>query len=220
MRDCPYCDERLATEDDYVAHLHEAHGEDELERIDRRRVERVYGKESADGGGWTGPIAIGSVLLIAVGLVGAVVFVPGVGGGGNGGGHGAVSSGSQDGTTEPSCLGAVHYHGSMRMTVTGTTVDFSTDRDQLQDRAFHFEGGDGTRWHVHARGVTLRDALSTLGIGVTDSSVTYDGVTYRSDDPDTSVAIRVDGTPVTPRTYILERGDRISIVVEVSSNES
>lgn len=219
MRDCPYCGERLATEEEYVAHLHEAHDEDEFGRIDRRRVEQVYGTDSEASGDWTGPIVIVLVLLLTVGFVGAVIAIPGFGGG-MGGGHGGGADASGGANAGPTCLGAVHYHGTMRMTVSGSPVDFSADSYQLQDRAFHFEGGDGTRWHVHAREVTLRYALSTLGIDVTESSATFDGETYRDSDPDVSVTISVDGHPATPDEYVLQRGDRVRIVVETGTDES
>lgn len=127
-----------------------------------------------------------------------------------GGGHGM--GGGHDAGSGPSCPGAVHYHGTMQMAVNGSPVDFSADRYQLRDQAFHFECGDGTRWHVHAAGATLQYALSTLGIELTESSVSFDGQTYLDGDSSTSVVGTVDGNSVPPTEYILQRGDRVRIV--------
>lgn len=216
MNDCEYCERQFDTDEEYVAHLHEDHTDDELGRIDRRRVEQVYGTDADGSGDWSGPMVLGAIVLITSGLVGGVIALPGIGGtGGHGGGGG---TGGHGGGSGPSSLGAVHYHGTMRMTVDGSAVDFGADRYQMQDGAFHFEGGDGTRWHVHAEGVTLEYALSTLGIEVTESSVRFDGRVYRDDDPNTSVVLTVDGDPVTPGEYVLQRGDRVRIVVGTTTN--
>lgn len=220
MIDCEYCDAQFDTDEEYVAHLHEEHTNDELSRIDRRRVEHVYGSDSDETSDWSGLVVIGGVILLAAGLVGVVIAVPGFDGGGMGGGHGGGMRGSHGGGSGPSNVGAVHYHGTMQMVVTGTTVDFSTDRYQCQDGAFHFEGNTGRRWHVHAEGVTLQYALSTLDIEVTESSVVFDGQTHRDSDPNTSVDITVNGNPVTPSEYVLQRGDRVRIVVNRTTNES
>jgi sulfur carrier protein ThiS len=55
--------------------------------------------------------------------------------------------------------------------------------------------------------------MSTLGIGVTNDSVTYEGETYRS-GPNTTVTVHVNGNSVRPSEYVLQEGDRIRIVVE------
>lgn len=191
MPDCGYCDESFDDEAAYRDHLRAAHA-DELGPIDQRRV------VTDDGGGLpTGPLAIGAILIVAAAVVGYVVFLPGDG---NGAG--------------PHDLGSVHYHGTIEVVVDGERIDFSQSRYQLQADAFHFEGGDGTRWHVHAQDVTLAWAMESLGIGVTQETVTFGGTTYDDADPDTSVSVTVNGNPVTPSTYVLKQGDTIRIVVE------
>ncbi|MDZ7702774.1 MAG: hypothetical protein U5J98_12335 [Halobacteriales archaeon] len=192
MPDCGYCD---ASFDDEAAHLDhlEAEHADELGPIDRRRV----GTEES-GGLPTGPIALGVVLLAAAAVVGYVVFLPG-GGSGAGG---------------PTDLGAVHYHGTMTVVIDGERVDFSQSAYQLQADPFHFEAGDGERWHVHARDVTLAWAMDSLGIEVTAETVRFDGTTYDDADPDTTVTVTVDGEPVQPASYVLQQGDQVRIVVE------
>jgi sulfur carrier protein ThiS len=155
----------------------------------------------------TAPIALGALGLIVVAVVAYVVFFAG-----SGGGEAGVAG------QEPSNLGSVHYHGPMTMTVDGDRVDFSRSQYQLQNDAFHFEGGNGERWHGHAQGVTLEYATSTLGIDVTESTVAFQGTTYRNSDSGTSVAVEVNGESVTPSEYVLQEGDRIRIAVEQSAD--
>lgn len=194
MPDCGYCDDTFDDEATYRAHLREAHA-DELGPIDRRRVDTESG-----GGLPTGPLAIGVVLLVAAAVVGYVIFLPGGNAGSDAGPHN---------------LGGVHYHGSMEMVIDGERVDFSQSKYQLQADPFHFEANEGTRWHVHAEGVTLAWAMESLGISVTADSVTFEGTTYDEADPDTTVRITVNGEPVTPSSYVLQRGDAVRIVVEI-----
>lgn len=194
MPECAYCGAAFDGEAAYLDHLREAHL-DELGPIDRRRVAPEEGTDGLP----TGPLAIGVVLLASAVVVGYVIFLPG-------------SDAAQDGPTN---LWGVHYHGTIEMIVDGERVDFSQDRYQLQADAFHFEGGDGTRWHVHAQGVTLAWAMESLGIAVTPDSVTVDGTTYDDADAGTDVSVTVNGEPVTPSSYVLREGDAVRIVVEL-----
>lgn len=50
MPECRYCDSSFASEEDIRHHLHEAHDEEELSRIDRKRVEQ-YVSEHGPGDG-------------------------------------------------------------------------------------------------------------------------------------------------------------------------
>ncbi|ELZ21117.1 hypothetical protein C475_19203 [Halosimplex carlsbadense 2-9-1] len=201
MPECNYCDESFESESAYLDHLEGQHL-GELGPIDRRRVGVDEGDDEETRA--TGPILLGGILVVTVAIVGFVLFSPS-------GGGGDVTPGQ-----EPTDLGAVHYHGTMEMVVNGQQVDFGRQRYQMQSNAFHFEGGRGTRWHVHARGVTLQYALGTLGFNATESSVTYQGTTYRDGSANTTVRITVNGEPVTPRSYGLRSGDQVRVVVERS----
>ena len=103
--------------------------------------------------------------------------------------------------------------GGIEVTITGDTVDFSQPEYQnpQENRRFHFEGGDGSEWHAHATGVTLEYGMSTLGIGVGENSVTFDGTEY-VDGEGYEVIIQVNGEDVSP-DYVLTDGDDIRIVV-------
>jgi hypothetical protein len=199
MPECNYCDESFEDESAYLDHLEDRHLE-ELGPIDRRRI--GADETGEDESRPTGPIVLSGILVLTVAIVGYVLFSP------SGGGR-DVTPGQ-----EPTDFGAVHYHGTMEMVVNGQQVDFGRQRYQMQSNAFHFEGGVGTRWHVHARGVTLQYALGTLGFNATGSSVTYQGTTYRDGASNTTVRITVNGDSVAPREYGLRSGDSVRVVVE------
>lgn len=197
MPECSYCGESFDSEAAELDHLESEHP-DELGPIDRRRI----GADESSDGLPMGPIALGAVLLVAAAVVGYIVVA---------GGNGAGPSG------EPYNYQSVHYHGSINVTIDGQQLDFSRSRYQLQDRAFHFEGGNGDAWHVHAQGVTLQYAMATLGINITDTTVTFNGTTYRDSDADTTVRIQVNGNDVKPSKYVLKRDDNIEIFVRTGS---
>jgi len=201
MPECRYCGERHDDEETHLRHLRSAHA-DELSRIDRRRVEEL-GDDPGDDGGPPTALLVGGVAAVAI--VGLVVWVS----------FFAGDAGAGDADAEVGPAGSAHYHGSIEMIVLGERVDFSREEYQLQADRFHFEGGDGTRWHAHATGVTLGYGMETLGIEVTADSVTFEGTTY-VDGEGYAVTVTVDGEPVEPESYVLEEGDRVRIVVEAA----
>ncbi|MFB6227501.1 MAG: C2H2-type zinc finger protein [Halobacteriales archaeon] len=204
MSDCSYCGESFNSESDYLAHLETAH-EDELGPIDRRRI----GDDEEEGIGLRG-IIVGALVVIPVVVVAYVLFFTG----------NTPSSGLENPVITPTNVGSVHEHGTINVTIGGTELDFSRGAFQnaREYGAFHFEGGDGEVWHVHAQQVTLQYAMWTLGIGVTEDSVRYDGETYTEENA--TVIVEVNGEPVDPTTYELsgasaanaENGDHIRIV--------
>jgi hypothetical protein len=218
--ECDYCGESFETEQSYLEHLDATH-RGELGSIDRRRVESM-GDGGGDGGtDRTGPLVLGVVLLIAVGLVAYVVLFLG------GSGGSSTVNGFEIAQT-PGPVGSVHEHGLLNVTVDGQRIDFSQPRYQYQQTgfdAFHFEGGNGRIWHKHAPGVTLEYAMATLGFGVTGDSVTVDGTTYQDGDDGTDVTVTVNGQPVTPSEYVLqgasdatpEEGDQVRVVVTTAA---
>ena len=128
----------------------------------------------------------------------------------------------------PTNVGDVHEHGRINVTIDGQTLDFSQPQFQKPQEhpGFHFEAGDGSAWHAHAEGVTLEYAMATLGIDVTETTVTYEETTYRGRDPNTNVTVQVNNESVDPATYELsgvdspngQGGDFVRILVEL--NES
>lgn len=199
---CRYCDGSFDDDEALLSHLASEHDPAELSRIDRRRVEGVA---SAGGDGVpVGTIAgVGIGAVVIVGMLAAVVLLGGAGD------------------------GPVHEHGLMEVTIDGESFDFANDPALINaDPAFHFHGGNHV-WHVHAEGVTLAEALATIGIEVAEGGTVleYDGEVYDDADPDTTVSITVNGEPVDPSEHVLEgvpgetveaaaEGDHVVVVVE------
>jgi len=216
MPDCDYCGDTFEDEQAYFEHLAAVH-EGELGAIDRRRVEANV--DTGDGAGLpTGPLVLGGVLLFAAAVVGYVLF------GLNGASGGTTVNGFTVTQSPGQISSGAHGHGLINVTIAGEEIDFSQPRYQRpgEFRAFHFEGGNGRVWHKHASGVTLEYAMATLGIGISEDTVTVDGTTYRESDAGTNVTVTVNGDPVDPATYELagasdenpQAGDFIKIVVE------
>lgn len=214
MTECDYCGETVP-ESGYLEHLRDEH-DDELGRIDRRRV------DAASGSGFsvpTGPVVLLAIFGVTVAFIVYLAFF-------SGGASGGTVNGYEVAQT-PTNVGSQHTHGPIDVVIDGTELDFSRDEYQRfrEYRAFHFEPGtgEGELWHVHAQGVTLQYAMATIGIGVTASSVTFEGTTYLDSDPAWNVSVTVDGEPVDPATYVLqgvgdmqaayEQGDHVRIVV-------
>ena len=220
MVECRYCGRAFDDESAYREHLWETH-EEELGPIDRRRLDAEESERSR-----TPLVLAGMVLVLALAVMAGAGYVLLDGGGSGedanagGGGGGASGDPAAPGNVEsvartPTGVGSVHYHGTIEMRVMGQSVDFSRSQYQLQADPFHFENGEGSRWHAHAQGVTLEYAMSTLGIGVTDESVTFEGETYR-DGQNATVIVEVNGQSVTPSEYVLQEGDRVRILVRES----
>lgn len=194
MPDCDRCGESFADERARLEHLRDVHPDD-FGSIERRRLEQLAGDD-----GSTNRRYVVAAVGVAV-LVGVAAFL-------------AFSGGGESDPPTPHAYGSVHYHGGIQVVIDGNELDFSRPEFQLQSDHFHFESGNGDRWHVHSKGVTLAYAMNTLGIEVTADSLTYQGTTYRDGEDGTTVRVRVNGEPVEPRTYVLQPDDQIRIVVE------
>lgn len=216
MPTCDYCEKAFPGEEAYLDHLAAAH-QNELGRIDSHRVRRY--REARTSGVSRIAVAVGAVVALALLVGGGYALAGGTAvfeSGGDApfqGGDGGDGSAEAAAAPTPHDLRSVHYHGTIEVIVDGQRVDFSRDGYQHRERFFHFEGGEGRQWHGHARGITFETAMATLGIGVTENSVTYGGTTY-ADDENARVSVTVNGDVVTPRTYPLQKGDDIRIVVE------
>lgn len=222
MPDCDYCGASFDEEGAYYEHL-DSHHADELGAIDRRRVAQHLGDDEGSDLP-TGPLILIGVIGFALLLVAYVIFFVGDGSGPSG--PSATVNGIDVAQT-PANVGQSDFHGRINVTIAGERLDFSQERFQRQDSAFHFENGGGEIWHGHADGLTLQYAMATLGINVTDSTVSYEGTTYRDSDPRTTVAVLVDGEDVDPERYELSgipnmnqagNGDFIEIVVTTNSS--
>lgn len=209
MHDCPHCEESFDSERASLQHRRAAHPE-QFGSVDRRRLEQLAAPD--DGGISTTALLLAGLALAVVGIVVYVTFFL----------SGSTADSDVAAATTPTNLGGAHTHGTMDVVVLGDAVDFSQQQYQLRAQAFHFEGGEGRVWHVHAERVTLEWAMASLGIEVTESSVTYQGTTY-TDGEEYAVSVTVNGQPVDPSTHVLDgvadtanvaQGDQVRIVVE------
>lgn len=115
-----------------------------------------------------------------------------------------------------------HDHGQLSVSVDGEEIDF--DRPEYHDRhpTFHFHEGGGQVWHHHPESptkftefehMTVEEAMATLDIEVTASSVTIDGTTYDDADPGSTVTITMNGESADPAVHRLHDGDAVEIRV-------
>jgi hypothetical protein len=193
MPECNHCGESFDDEDAYARHLRDNHSED-LSRIEQQAVDKLR-KESGSG---VSVIAIAAVALFGIVLAGVFYFIF------VGGGDGVSGDGVQN-------VGADHYHAAVSMAVNGSQVDFSQQKYQGQDRAVHFEGD--SRLHIHAQQATLGYFMQTVGMGVSENSLTYEGESY-VDGRNASIRVRANGAPVRSLPdYVIREGDRIQINV-------
>jgi len=188
MTDCEYCSESFADEESYLAHLESEH-EGELSAIDQRRVEDVSTDETS---GSIGMVVIAVVMLGSFAVVGYVAFFSG-GGSGQDGPHGSA-----------------HEHGTIAIEVDGERLNLlKPTLSNQNNQHFHSHGGEDRiepglfLWHKHSQGVSLKFALGTYGIDVSDdgSEITIGNETYDDSDPNTEVDILVNGESVEPGSY-------------------
>jgi len=190
MPECEYCGASFGNEETYLTHLGDEHG-DELGRIDRRRVEQHQSDES------TVDIPTGPAVLVGIILV-AAAFVT----------YLAVFS------DQNQAAGSSHIHGTITMTIDGEEV---TVVQEGGSAAFHFHG-DSRQWHVEARDVSLKQALSIVGVEISEGQVTYDGSTYRESSSNTTITIEVNGQQVVPGEYTLQDGDTVRITIDTGND--
>jgi len=236
MPDCDYCDDSFADESAYHDHLANAH-RDELGPIDRRRIGADDDDDEEGRDLALYAVGILGVALIS-GLLTYVVISGALGGGGGDGDLGEqgaapnpidfdLGPAGEDQVYQPYDQAAVHYHGEISVAVGGQELDFTRPAFQHPGTspAFHFENQE-TRWHGHARGITLEYALETTAFGVTENTFYYDGTLYDGSEDGTTVRYEVNGETVDPETYVLEENDYIEVTVsdgstgDGSSNES
>ena len=216
MPDCDYCENSYADEEKYIRHLKSEH-EDELGRVDQRRVGSL---EPDEGGYDTGVIVLGIVIFGGLLVSGAVAAM----------GSGLFSGSGADGPH-----GTTHEHGLLQVEIDGEALNFENPEFRELDRHFHFHGSDRVDssdwyvWHTHSHGVSIQYALETLGIAIDDdgTELSFDGETYRDDDPETSVEVTVNGEPVEPAAHELGgvgipaaqqgQGDDVRVVVDTDS---
>lgn len=75
--------------------------------------------------------------------------------------------------------GAYHAHANIRVLVDGVAVDFTQPKYQSKEGAelnefIHFHDGIGNVFHIHKRGMTLKDLFGSLGMTLTKDCLVTD----------------------------------------------
>ena len=190
MPECDYCGSSFEEEDAYLTHLGDDHS-DELGRVDRRRVEQHRHDESTVDIP-TGPAVLVGIILVAAGFVTYLTVF----------------------SDQNQAVGSTHIHGTITMAIDGERVPVAQEGGSP---AFHFHG-DSRQWHVEARDVSVKRALSIVGVDISDGRVTYDGTTYREADSTTTITIEVNSQQVVPGEYILKDDDTVRISITTGSD--
>ncbi len=120
---------------------------------------------------------------------------------------------------------AAHDHGTLDVVIDGETVDLDQPRFHDLHPEFHVHPGDGNRWHHHPRTplamfrfepMTLREALTAMGIEHTADAFAFDGVVHDTSHPATGVTVLVNGAEVDVDGHVI--GDHDHITVEVTTS--
>lgn len=185
MIECDHCEEKFQDEESYLTHLESTHI-DEIGPIDRRRLEN---ENTADD-------SLPRIVYYGVGAM-LLLIVLGVA---------FLAASALDGGER------LHEHGTITVEINGERVDLDRQKYHEPDR-FHIHPGDGTTWHMHPDRLTFEEAMTELGIPVTETSVTIDGTTYDDEASNTSVTMRINDEPAGLDRELRE-GDSIEIVVE------
>lgn len=190
MPECDYCGASFEEEDAYLTHLGDDHG-GELGRIDRRRVEQ-HQRDDSSIDIPTGPAVLVGIILVAAAFVTYLTVF----------------------SDQNQAVGSTHIHGTITMTIDGEQVPVAQEGGSA---AFHFHG-NSRQWHVEATDVSLKQALSIVGVEISEGRITYDGTTYRQADSNTTITIEVNGRQVVPGEYILTDGDSVRITINTGSD--
>lgn len=76
-----------------------------------------------------------------------------------------------------SAEGAYHIHANLRVVVDGAAVDFSQDKYQSKEgkelnEFIHFHDGKGDMFHIHKKGMLLKDLFDSIGLSLSKTPVT------------------------------------------------
>ena len=84
-----------------------------------------------------------------------------------------ISHNAPGGPAGAGALGSEHTHSALLVKIFGDVFDFSLPAYQLKTSWIHFEGGDGTTVHKHAKGVTMGYLFNSLKLKVDDKCFVF-----------------------------------------------
>jgi hypothetical protein len=211
---CDHCDSEFGSERAKIEHALDSH-EDELSSHKRDKLKRRLNKidDGANERSFGIPVevayVVGGLAIVALAVGGMV--------------YGGVLSFDATDTSSPTGravdvgpAGTVHQHAPFSVYVNGDEIDFSRPRYQLQSDRVHFEAGDGTKIHKHAKGVTIGYALDTLNMGLNGTCLEVDSREY-CEDESSDLSVTVNGEEVeNPAQHVIQDGQ--NIVIRYSSD--
>lgn len=208
---CDTCGREVESRREEIEHILDAH-DDTITSHQKDELKRELNQLDDGGGGGSFPVrTAGMALLVLAVLVGGgyVLAATGVISASLGGGGG---TGATDAALGPA--GSTHEHAQFSVIVNGDEIDFSQPRYQVQqtrNRKVHFEGGDGSKVHKHATGVTIGYTLGAHGMGINATCLTVDADTY-CENGTASLEVTVNGETVPePSSYVIQDGDVIRV---------
>ena len=117
-------------------------------------------------------------------------------------------------------LGSEHSHDAILVKIFGDAFDFSLPTYQLKSSWIHFEGGDGTTIHKHAKGVTLGYLFDSLKLKVDDKCFVFQDGRQFCTNKDYTLKFFINGKQVNDiRNYESMDNDRILIVYGAETPE-
>ncbi len=205
---CDKCGRQVDSRQEEVEHLLDQH-DDTLTSHKRDELKRELNQMDSGGGR--------SLPLRTIGIGVAVLAV--ILGGGfalSSAGIVSFSAGGSNGPTGAAVgpAGSTHEHAQFSVFVNGDEIDFSQPRYQVgqtQNRRIHFEGGDGSRIHKHATGVTVGFALESLDMGINQTCLSVHDEVY-CEDGSAPLTVTVNGNEIEDAaSHVIRDGEVIRI---------
>ena len=117
-------------------------------------------------------------------------------------------------------LDSEHSHSALLVKVFGDTFDFSSPTYQIKTSWIHFEGGDGTTVHKHAKGVKMGYLFDSLKLKLDDKCFVFQDGRQFCTNADYTLNFYINGEKVNDiRNYEPMDKDRTLIVYGAETPE-
>ncbi len=131
-----------------------------------------------------------------------------------------MSHNAPGGPAGAGALGSEHSHSALLVKVFGDTFDFSSPTYQIKTSWIHFEGGDGTTVHKHAKGVKMGYLFNSLKLKLDDKCFVFQDGRQFCTNEDYTLNFYINGEKVNDiRNYEPMDNDRILIVYGAETPE-
>ena len=154
--------------------------------------------------------------LITIGVVAAIAVIVGY----SGWVFINMSHNAPGGPAGAGALGSEHSHSALLVKVFGDTFDFSSPTYQIKTSWIHFEGGDGTTVHKHAKGVKMGYLFNSLKLKLDDKCFIFQDGRQFCTNADYTLNFYINHEKVSDiRNYEPMDNDRILIVYGAETPE-